>query len=72
LSSDHASLTITIPITEEFITSFKLSIPKGSEEEVTFVKETSAIIKNLDTSNLTDNVKLENLVNLFRLRIDRT
>jgi len=72
LSSDHASLTITIPITEEFITSFKLSIPKGSEEKVTFVKETSAIIKNLDTSNLTDNVKLENLVNLFRSRIDWT
>ena len=69
LSSNHASLTITIPITEEFITSFKLSIPKGSEE-VTFVKEASAIIKNLDTSNLIDNVKLENLVNLFRLRID--
>ena len=70
LSSNHTSLTITIPITEEFITSSKLSILKGSEEEVTFVKETSAIIRNLNTSNLTDNIKLENLVNLFRSRID--
>ena len=72
LLSDHTPLTITIPITEEFITLFKLSIPKGSEEEVAFVKEASVIIKNLNTSNLTDNVKLENLVNLFRSRIDWT
>ena len=72
LLSDHAPLTITIPITEEFITLSKLSILKGSEEEVAFIKEASAIIRNLDTLNLTDNVKLENLVNLFRSRIDRT
>jgi len=61
---------ITIPIAEEFIASSKLSIPKGSEEEVAFIKEASAIIRTLDTSNLTDNVKLENLINLFRSRID--
>ena len=67
---DHASLTITIPITEEFITLSKLSILKGSEKEVAFIKKTSVIIRNLDTSNLTDNIKLENLVNLFGLRID--
>jgi len=60
-----------IPITEEFITSSKLSILKESEEEVTFVKEASVIIRNLNTSNLTDNIKLENLVNLFRSRIDQ-
>ena len=70
MSSDHTPLTITIPIAEEFIASSKLSIPKGSKEEITFVKEASAIIRNLDTSNLTDNVKLENLVNLCRSRID--
>jgi len=70
LSSDYAPLTITIPITEELIASSKLSIPKGSEEKVAFVKEASASIRNLNTSNLMDNVKLENLVNLFGLRID--
>ena len=70
LLSDYTPLMIMIPITEEFITSSNLSILKGSEEEVAFVKEASVIIRNLDTSNLTDNVKLENLVNLFRLRID--
>jgi len=62
---------IMIPIAEEFITSSKLSILKESEEEVTFIKEASVIIRTLDTSNLTDNVKLENLVNLFGLKIDQ-
>jgi len=71
LSSNHAPLTITIPITEEFIASSKLSILKESEEEATFIKEASAIIRNLNTLNLTDNVKLESLVNLFGLRIDQ-
>jgi len=61
---------ITIPITEEFITSSKLLIPKENEEEAIFIKEASVIIRNLNTSNLADNVKLKNLVNLFRLRID--
>ena len=70
LSSNYAPLTITIPIAKEFITSSRLSISKGSEEEAVFIKEASVIIRNLNILNLTDNVKLENLVNLFRLRID--
>ena len=56
LSSNHTSLTVTIPIAEEYITLSKLSILKKSEEEATFVKEATAIIKSLNTSNLTDNV----------------
>ena len=69
LSSDHAPFTVTIPIAKEYITSPKLSIPKKSKEEAAFVKEATAVIKNLNISNLTDNVKLENLVNLFRSKI---
>ena len=69
LSSDHTPLIVTIPIAKEYITSSKLSILKKSEEEAAFIKEATAIIKNLNTSNLTDSVKLENLVNLFRSRI---
>ena len=69
LLSDHTPLMITIPIAKEFVTSSKLSILKRSKEEAVFIKETSVIISNLDTSNLTDNVKLENLVNLFGSRI---
>ena len=71
LSSDHAPLTVTIPIAEEYITSPKLSISKKSKEEAVFVKEATAVIKNLNTSNLTDSIKLENLVNLFRSRIEQ-
>jgi len=71
LSSNHASLTVTIPIAEEYITSPKLSISKKSKKEATFVEETIVVIKNLNTSNLTDSVKLENLVNLFRSRIEQ-
>jgi len=70
LSSDHTPLTIIISIAEEFIAPSKLSILKESEEEVAFIKEASVIIRNLDTLNLTDNVKLENLVNLFGLKIN--
>jgi len=70
LSSNHTPLMIMIPIAEEFIASSKLSIPKGSKEEAAFIKEASAIIRNLNTSNLMDNVKLENLVNLFGSRIN--
>ena len=72
LLSDHAPLTVTIPIAEEYITSSKLSILKKSEEEAIFVKEATAAIKNLNTSNLTDSVKLESLVNLFGSRIEYT
>ena len=69
LLSDHTPLTVTIPIAKEYITSSKLSIPKKSEEEAAFVKKATAVIKNLDIFNLTDSIKLENLVNLFRSRI---
>ena len=72
LSSDHVPLIVTIPIAEEYITSSKLSILKKSKEEAAFVKGTTAVIKNLNTSNLTNSVKLENLVNLFGSRIEHT
>jgi len=72
LSSDHVPLIVTIPIAEEYITSSKLSILKKSKEEAAFIKGTTAVIKNLDTSNLTNSVKLENLVNLFGSRIKHT
>jgi len=69
LSSDHAPLTVSIPITEENIISYRFSIPKNSEEEATFINEATAIIKNLDTSNLMDHDKLDDLVNLFMSKI---
>ena len=69
LLSDYVPLTVTIPIAKEYITSSKLSILKKSEEEAAFIKEATVVIKNLNISNLTDSVKLENLINLFGSRI---
>jgi len=62
LSSDYAPLTISIPIAEENVISSRLSIQKNSEKEAAFVKEATAIIKNLNTSNLIDHNKLEDIV----------
>jgi len=71
LSSDHAPLTVSIPITKENIYSSRLSILKNSEEEAAFIKEAANIIKNLDTFNLMDCDKLEDVVNLFALKIEQ-
>jgi len=71
LSSDHAPLTVSIPIAEKNIHSFRLSILKYSEEEAAFVKEAATIIKNLDISNLTDHNRLKDIVNLFTSKIEQ-
>jgi len=52
LTSDHAPLTVTISIEEEFVQTAKLLLPKKSDKEEAFIKEVSSIIKFLDTSNL--------------------
>jgi len=38
---------------------------KNSEEEASFIKDVSSIIKNLDVSDMSDTDKLENIVNIF-------
>jgi len=67
LTSDHAPLTISIPIAEKNINSFKFSITKNSKEEASFIKDVLSIIKNLNISNLSDIDKLEDIVNTFAL-----
>ena len=69
LTSDHIPLTITIPIAKEKVNLSKLSISKNSEEEIMFVNEVMTIIKNLNTSNLMDCDKLEDIVNLLASNI---
>ena len=70
LTLDHAPLTVSIPIAKENINSSKLSISKNSNEEIMFVNEVTTIIKNLNTSNLMDCNKLEDIVNLFTSNIE--
>ena len=66
---DHTPLTVSIPIAKENIHLSRLSILKYSEEEAAFVKKATTIIKNLNTFNLTDHNRLEDVVNLFVLKI---
>jgi len=46
-------------------------LPKKSEEEEVFVKKAISIIKSLDTSSLTNQESLEEVINLFALRIEQ-
>jgi len=63
LSSDHALLSIEIPIIEEVIQSSKLMIHPKSDQETVFVEEVISNFKNLDTSVIDDSNKLESIVN---------
>jgi len=71
LTSDHAPLTITITIEEEFVQTAKLSLPKKSNKKEAFIKEVSSIIKSLDTSSLLNQESLELVVNLLVARIEQ-
>ena len=71
LMSDHAPLTITIPIAEEFVQSSKLTIPKKSEEGEKFVKEVISIFKSLDTSSFTNRESLEQIINSLASRLEQ-
>ena len=72
LTSNHAPLTILIPIVEENINITKFSIAKNSKEEIAFIKDIITSIKNLDISNLSNNKSLENIVNSFAFYIEHT
>ena len=71
LSSDHAPLSIDIPIYEEVICTSKLSIPPKSDQETAFIKEIISNFKNLDTSDIGDIEKLECIVNQLGAIIDQ-
>ena len=65
LSSNHASLTIIIPIIEEHINSSKCSIIKDSEEESIFIKDLTISIRNINAFNMSDIASLNKAVNNF-------
>ena len=71
LSSNYAPLSIYIPIDEEIVCTSKLSIPQKSKQETAFVKKVISNFKNLDTSNIADMEKLENIVNYLKVIIDQ-
>ena len=63
LSSDYAPLTVSIAIDEENIDSFRFSIAKNNEEEVSFIKVVIHAIKSVDISDISDPIKLEETTN---------
>jgi len=56
---DHVSLIVIITIEEEFVQLSKLSLPKKSKEEESFVTKVVNIFKFLDTSILSNQESLE-------------
>ena len=63
LSSDHAPLSINIPIFEEVVHSLNFTIPPKSDRELAFIKDIISNFKSLDTSNIDNSEKLERLIN---------
>ena len=71
LTSDHAPLSITIPIMNEIINTSKLSILIKSKQEVVFIKEIILSFKNLNTSNIINKEYLEDVVNNLDLLVNQ-
>jgi len=71
LTSDHALLSIVIPITDKIISTSKLSIQQKSEQENTFLEEVTLSFKNFDTSNITNKEDLEFMVNKLNSLVDQ-
>ena len=63
LSSDHAPLSIDIPIYDEVIHSTKLVITPGSDQEKEFFKDIISSFISLDTSNINNVDHLNQIVN---------
>jgi len=71
LSSDHAPLSIDIPIFDKIIHSLKLIITPGSEQETDFIKDIVSNLKSFDTSNIEDIASLDQIVNQLGSIIER-
>ena len=71
LLSNHAFLSIDIPIYKEVICTSKLLIPLKSDQETAFIEEIILNFKNLDMSDIGDMKKLECIVNQLGVIIDQ-
>jgi len=63
---------VLISITKENIVSSKFSIAKNSNEEVSFIKDVSYAIKNINTADLSDIYLLEDITNTLASKIENT
>jgi len=62
-SSDHAPLSVEIPIIEEVVQSSKFTILFKSNQGKAFIDEVISNFKSLNTSNIDDIVKLDFVIN---------
>ena len=69
--SDHALLSIIIPIFEEIILTSKLSLALKSDQENTFIEDIILNFKTMNMSNIEDIEKLERVVNQLGSIIDQ-
>jgi len=65
LASDHILLIITILIVKEYIQMKKHIIVKNNKEEKIFINKVIKAINNINISNLSDVISLENIVCSF-------
>ena len=71
LSSDHAPLSVDIPIVKEIIQTSKLILAPKSDQESNFIKDIILNFKSLDTTNIEDIGQLEWVVNQLGMIIDQ-
>ena len=69
---NHTPLIIIIPTVEKYISSSKYTIIKDSKEKLTFIKELSVAIRNINTSNILDINSLDRAVNKFTNIVENT
>ena len=62
LSSDHAPLSIEIPIIEEILQTLKFIIPPKSDHGKAFIDEVISNFKSLNTNNMDNVIKLDYVV----------
>ena len=72
LTLNHASLTITILIIEEYVQTKKQLIIKGSKKEKSFINDLIKAFKSINMNNLSDVESLENVINSFTNAIKKT
>jgi len=72
LSSDHAPLSIEIPIIEEVFLASKFTIPPKSDQEKAFINEVILNFKTLNTNDMDDIIKLNHVVKQIGHIIDHT
>ena len=62
LTSDHAPLTISIPIVKEHISTQKKSLIKNSAKEAKFINKVIASFSKIDASNIVNTHDLDDIV----------